>query len=78
MRNRNNEEFDCDDGLEDVMALTRIEPYAHPDIRAELPRVEPEREHATDALDTTDPDTDPLAASRAIEIAEFDILDMTL
>ena len=40
---------------------------------AELPGAELEREQATDALDTTDPDTDLLAAARAIENTEFDV-----
>ena len=66
MCNRNNEEFDSDDGLEDATALTRIEPDAHPDIPAELPGVELKREQANDAIDNTDPDTDTLAAERAI------------
>ena len=59
------------------MALTRIEPDAHPDILADLPGVEVEREQVTDALDTTDPDTDPQAAARVIENAELNIPDMT-
>ena len=71
VRNRNNEEFDFDEGLEDTTALTCIEPDAHPNIPAELSGVELEREHVTDALDATDQDTDPLAATRAIENAEF-------
>ena len=44
---------------------------------AELPGAELEREQATDALNTTDLDTDPLAAARAIENAEFDIPNVT-
>ena len=66
VRNRNNGEFNFDKGLEDVTALTCIEPDAHPNIPAELPGVELEREQVTDAIDTTDPDTDPLEAARAI------------
>ena len=77
MRNRNNEEFDFDEGLADEMALTRIEPDAHPNIPAELPGVELEREQVTDDMDTTDPDTDPLEAAGAIENAEFNIPDVT-
>ena len=77
MRNRNKEEFDFGEGIEDEMALTHIDPDAHPDIPAELPGVELEREQVTDALDTTDPDTDLLAAARAIENAEFNIPDVT-
>ena len=57
--------------------MTRIDPDAHPDIPAQLPGVELEREQVTDAMDTTDPDTDPLEAARAIENAEFDIPDVT-
>ena len=78
MRNRNNEEFEYDKGHEHATALTRIEPDAHPNIPAELPGVELEIEQVTDAMDTTDPDTDPLAAVSAIENAEFDIPDVTL
>ena len=57
--------------------MTCIEPDAHPNIPAELSRVELERKQVTDALDTINPDTDPLAAARAIENAEFDILVVT-
>ena len=77
MRNRNNEEFDVDDGLEETTVLTHIEPGAHPDILAELPGVELKQEQVTDVLDTTDPDTDPMASARAIENEYFDIPDMT-
>ena len=37
VQNRNSEEFDFDDGLEEVTVLTHIDPDAHPDIPAELP-----------------------------------------
>ena len=69
MQNRNNKELNFDDGLKDTVVLTCIEPDAHPDIPAELPGVEVEQEQVTDALDTTDPDADPMAAARAIENA---------
>ena len=39
--------------------------------------MELEREQVTDALDTTDPDIDLLAAARALENAEFNIPDVT-
>ena len=73
MWNRNSEEFGFDDGLEDTTSLTCIDPYAHPDIPADFPGVELEREQVTDALDNIDPDTDQMAAARAIENAEFGI-----
>ena len=77
MKNRNNKEFDFDDSLEDVTALTCIELDPHLDQPAELPEVELEREQVTDALDTANPETDPLAAARAIDNAEFNIQDVT-
>ena len=77
MYNRNNEEFNFDDGIEEAIALKRLEPDAHPSIPDELPEVELEREQVTDALDTIDPDTDPMITARAMENAEFDIREVT-
>ena len=77
MQNRNNEEFDFDYGLEEATSLTRLEPDAHPDILAELPGVELKREQVIDALDTIDPDMDPMMIARAIENAEFDTPHVT-
>ena len=73
MQSWNNEEFNFDDDLEEATALTRINPDAHPDIPTELPRVELKREQDTDAMDTIDSDTDPMATVGSIENAEFGI-----
>ena len=64
--NRNNKKIDSNDGLEETTSPTQLEPDAHPYIPAELPGVELEREQATDALDTIDPDTDPTMMMGAI------------
>ena len=77
MYNQNNEEFDFDYGIEEAIVLKHLEPDAHPSIPDELPEVELEREQVTDALDTIDPDTDPMITARARENAGFDILEVT-
>ena len=51
-------------------------PDAHPGIPAEFKGVELKQEKVTNALDTIDPDIDPIAATRAMEDAEFDIPDV--
>ena len=66
MSNRNNEEFDFDDGLEEATALTHLESDPHPDIPTQLPGVEIERKQVTDDLDTIDRDINPMTTARAI------------
>ena len=75
MRNRNNKEFNFDDGLEEATSPTQLELDAYLDIPAKFPLVEIEQKQVTDALDTIDQDTNPVVMTGTVDNAEFNISD---
>ena len=78
VKNRNDKEFDSDEGLNKPAPVPLIEGDAHPDIPAELPMVELKRNQVTAAIAKPDPDTDPEAANRALENVDINLPDVNI
>ena len=75
MRNRNNKEFDLDDGVNEPTRAPFIENNAHPDKPVELLMVELERNYVTTVAAKPYLNTNRAAAARALANADINLPD---